>query len=131
MNRLEQDIRAALMDVRPGESDEWIARFVFPQGFVGFQGHFPDNPVLPGVCMIQAALVALAACTSGRINLTRIVSAKWFAPVKPGEELSFVIRETAGGEGSAVVKARIACGGKRVAELTLDVARDAAGKGTP
>ncbi len=131
MNRLEQDIRAALVDVGPGEGGERIARFVFPPGFLGFQGHFPGNPVLPGVCMIQAVLAALTDGASARVSLSRIVSAKWFAPVKPGEELNFVTRETPAGEGKAVVKARVTCGGKRVAELALDVVRDPAGKGTP
>ena len=81
--------------------------------------------------MIQAVLAALTDGASARVSLSRIVSAKWFAPVKPGEELNFVTRETPAGEGKAVVKARVTCGGKRVAELALDVVRDPAGKGTP
>jgi hypothetical protein len=50
-----------LTDVSLADAAEYSVQgtFLFPGNFIGFQGHFPGFPVLPGVFMIQmASLVA-------------------------------------------------------------------------
>ncbi len=43
-----------------------------------FDGHFPGNPVLPGVAMIDAILEAIGG------KLTALKSAKFMRPIYPG-----------------------------------------------
>jgi 3-hydroxymyristoyl/3-hydroxydecanoyl-(acyl carrier protein) dehydratase len=55
-----------------------------------FAGHFPGNPVLPGVALLDAALAGLAA--AGGVNLTecQLTAVKFHAFVRPGEALTLV-----------------------------------------
>jgi 3-hydroxymyristoyl/3-hydroxydecanoyl-(acyl carrier protein) dehydratase len=53
-----------------------------------FEGHFPGNPLLPGVLLLDAAVHALCETTpAGAVGL-RIESVKFTGMVRPGEALS-------------------------------------------
>ena len=56
-------MRQEIIDCMSGltECDEQIisAQFVFPKEFIGFRGHFDNNPILPGICKISAVVVML------------------------------------------------------------------------
>ena len=123
MNALKRELKSCMSQLIAGETNELSATFVIPSGFSGFKGHFPGKPVLPGVCMVQAALVMLAVWTQAPVTLSNLVSAKWFAPVMPEDELRFVcsgIRKTLPG---TTVKVRITRGGDKIADLSLKVAQ--------
>lgn len=65
------------------ETDGATAEFVFPETFMGFQGHFPGNPIVPGVCLVQCALV-MAGEIGGRVLQVRLIkSAKFLATISP------------------------------------------------
>ena len=50
-----------------------------------FAGHFPGDPIVPGVVLLDEAMFALARATG--IVHNRIASAKFLRPVRPGEAL--------------------------------------------
>jgi 3-hydroxyacyl-[acyl-carrier-protein] dehydratase len=65
-----------------------------------FQGHFPNNPVMPGVLIVEAlgqagALLmskSLNADTTGKtIFFTSISEARFRQPVRPGDSLRLVV----------------------------------------
>ncbi|OQW96453.1 MAG: hypothetical protein BWK77_04630 [Verrucomicrobia bacterium A1] len=89
---------------------------MFSPEFIGFKGHFPENPILPGVCQVQAALVAAEAWKKTAVTLREIVVAKFFAVAGPNEELDFLCREQ-----EKRLIASVRSGGKKVAELTLRI----------
>lgn len=91
---------------------EGTATFYFPETFIGFSGHFPEQPVLPGVCIIQAALVA--AETS--LKLETIRSAKFFNVVLPNQklDLKWVLID-----GELIASAT--SDGERIAQVKLEV----------
>jgi hypothetical protein len=62
------------------------ADFFFDQDFVGFDGHFPGNPMLPGVVQIMAA--ALTAATDGPKRLIQLRRTKFVSMVRPGDAMS-------------------------------------------
>ncbi len=97
------------------------SRFVFPEEFLGFKGHFPQKKVLPGVCQIQSALVTIERAIQRSVELREITLAKYFAPVVPGEEITCTCSDIAHA-GEFTVKAKIAKGPAKVAELKLRVA---------
>lgn len=62
-----------------------------------FKGHFPGNPIMPGV-LLQEALFQSGAALMGMINdghglgvVTRVQSAKFKNMVRPGDELEMEV----------------------------------------
>jgi len=108
-------------DFSLGPDKEIRARFTFPADFLGFQGHFPGKPVLPGVCKIQAVLCMLEKSSSKHPRLKEVCLAKFFAPATHDEELSFTVRQVSEGNGEVNVKALISHKDKKIAEIRLRV----------
>ena len=109
-----------ILDLVPGESAR--ARWYVDPGAAFFAGHFPGNPILPGVIIVEAlaqtgAIAALAAPdTSGKLALFGgISSARFRRVVRPGEELVLETRLTrrrgplGEGTGTATVDGVTAC----------------------
>ncbi|GAA0682997.1 hydroxymyristoyl-ACP dehydratase [Dyella sp. LX-66] len=55
-------------------------------------GHFPGQPLVPGVVLLQAVADALRAWRGQR--LARIAEAKFMAPLLPGEEAELLLSES-------------------------------------
>lgn len=121
MSVLSKAIRACLSPVSEAEPGILSVQAVFPPGFEGFKGHFPGRPILPGVCLVQAGVVALGMARGAPLRLKRLGSAKWLAPVLPGESLSLTlaVRERAPAGLSAKVK--VMRGADKVAEFSIEV----------
>jgi 3-hydroxyacyl-[acyl-carrier-protein] dehydratase len=56
-----------------------------------FQGHFPDEPIMPGVLILES-MAQLAAIVAGKKEdyigfLTSIYNARFLKPVVPGDQL--------------------------------------------
>lgn len=62
-----------------------------------YAGHFPGNPILPGVVLLDAAIHALALQHGLDAAHSQIKSAKFASPVSPGEDLSLNSEPTAPG----------------------------------
>lgn len=71
------------MRVHPPVAEAATAEIIFPATFIGFQGHFADQPVLPGVCLVLAALVLAESIEDAALSIREIVAAKFFSPVAP------------------------------------------------
>ena len=91
--------------------------FVFEETFRGFHGHFPGNPVLPGVCFLQCALVLASKVSGGEKRVVLVDSAKFLAAVSPGQS----VQATCQLEDDRVV-ASFAVGEKVVSKLKMRVA---------
>ena len=58
--------------------------FRIPAGHPALAGHFPGNPVVPGVVVLDQVAAALAR-TGGR-RLAELVQVKFLAPLLPEQE---------------------------------------------
>ncbi len=102
------------------ESDgRYCARFVFPTDFIGFQGHFPGNPVLPGICKIQAVMAMCRAVRNEPVILSEVITAKFIAPVTCNQALTVECRETAVDGGNNRITAWFRRDGKPVARIDI------------
>lgn len=95
------------------------ANFIFDEEFLGFQGHFENNPILPGVCKILAAIEVIKKWKNKKkLVLKEIKSAKFFMPVTCNEELIFNCLENENPEGISF-KISILKESAKAAELKL------------
>lgn len=71
-----------------------------PADHPAYAGHFPGQPILPGVVLLDAALHALASQQGGaeKGGAVQLNAAKFLSPVRPGEALTLhVTASPAGG----------------------------------
>lgn len=71
-----------------------ISNVSFSQSF--FQGHFPNNPVMPGVLIIEALSQACQLLLKSQKldkQLTKIRKAKFREMVKPGDQLIIKVEQ--------------------------------------
>lgn len=90
-----------------------------------FRGHFPGNPIVPGVLILEAmaqavAYLAMRENPGVEVYLTGVDRARFRKPVRPGDELELVVRIE--GERMGVLRARgeARVGGARVADAVLN-----------
>ncbi len=95
---------------------EFAAEFVFPADFCGFAGHFPGNPVLPGIAQIMAVLHACGGETPA-VPLA-VTSCKFLRPVSPGERVYVEGKRTASANG-VVIAATVRAGDAPCATMRL------------
>jgi 3-hydroxyacyl-[acyl-carrier-protein] dehydratase len=89
--------------------------WVVPPDHPALTGHFPGRPIVPGVVLIDRAIL-FAECLSGCASVCwQITNAKFLSPVGPGETLAFRLEVGGGGAISFNVRA----GGRAVASGSL------------
>jgi 3-hydroxyacyl-[acyl-carrier-protein] dehydratase len=95
-----------------------IVERLFPMDHPAAPGHFPGNPVMPGAVLLAETLRAIEAGLGERISPCRIRSAKFLAPVRPGERFAIEFSRASSGSirftvtvaGSTVLNGEAACG---------------------
>ncbi len=88
----------------------------FPAGHVGFQGHFPGNPLLPGFLHIELVLDVLRLGNRA-VALAQVRSAKFLHPIRPGEIIDLNVHLEPGG----VVTAELCVGAVTVSAFELEL----------
>ncbi|MCG6550969.1 MAG: 3-hydroxyacyl-ACP dehydratase FabZ [Candidatus Magnetominusculus sp. LBB02] len=85
-----------VIDLVPGESAVGIKNVTINEPF--FQGHFPGNPVMPGVLIVEAlaqvsGILAFKSGVEGNtVYFMSIEKAKFRKPVLPGDSLKLTIK---------------------------------------
>jgi 3-hydroxyacyl-[acyl-carrier-protein] dehydratase len=83
-----------------------------------FEGHFPGHPILPGVLMIEAMVLAVLRFQRMPF-LAQVKEAKLRSFVVPGQAMETEARLLHDGSGYAVVAASIGAEGRRVADAEI------------
>ena len=112
----------------PSQSDDGVVtgRFCFPESFIGFQGHFPGHPVMPGVLQVEAmAQVAGALLLRRPENVNRLAfllsmdHVKFRKTVVPGDQLILEANVKRMRERTAQMETKASVGGTVVAEAVI------------
>ena len=88
MNRVRAEVEASAM----GQVERLDAHTVkklyrFGESFVGFEGHFPGDPVLPAFVQILMGLSLVAEVFPGGHELSGVTGAKFHLPIRPNVEI--------------------------------------------
>lgn len=68
--------------------------FVVPHDHPSLPGHFPGNPVVPGVVLLDQVLQAVAA-RHGEPAALRIPQVKFVQPLRPGQDATIELDDAA------------------------------------
>jgi len=88
---------------------------VIPGTHPSLPGHFPGNPVVPGVVLLNEILDSLGRMLEQPVYVTELPSVKFLSPLKPGEAL----RTTLVQEESGQMLFRCFAGARLVAQGTV------------
>jgi 3-hydroxymyristoyl/3-hydroxydecanoyl-(acyl carrier protein) dehydratase len=118
--KLAADLSIRLVSSTPDTAE---AAVVLDADFVGFAGHFPGAPVLPGMCHIDLALRAASLAFGAALDLVAVERARFVRKVTPGEELRICLVFKPSPDDVVSVAADHFVGDDRAAELLLAVTR--------
>ncbi len=123
MNAVREQLRS-MLTTEPREGG-FRARLMLDPNFVLLADHFPAQPIFPGICMLQAVLLAGAAAHGiGDLQLCRLKNSKLLQPVRPGEEVLIDADMSCNSDGELAIKARLFVADQKRAEFAL-IARSA------
>lgn len=64
-----------------------VTQWTVPADHPAFAGHFPGNPTVPGVVLLDIALHAITAATGIDLAVCEISTVKFLSPVLPNEQI--------------------------------------------
>lgn len=106
------------------DPDQIVCRKTFRADEHFFQGHFPGEPIVPGVilceCALQAGAVLLAQRQAGAAGVplaTRLDQVRFRRVVRPGETVEVEVRLRDQVSQAFYFDARVRCGGQVAARL--------------
>ena len=78
-------------------------RFLYqiPADFPAFNGHFPGNPLLPGVCQLGLCADALGRQLRKRVEIAAVSRCKFIAPIRPQDLVQITLTTRPDGQMSA------------------------------
>ena len=89
-----------VINYKEGESCVGIKNLTFNESF--FQGHFPNNPVVPGIFIVEAMAQSASILVSKELQkkikgsldvlFTNIANARFKKVVKPGDRLEMFVK---------------------------------------
>ena len=68
--------------------------WVVPADHPAFPGHFPGRPIVPGVVLLNQAILFAESLLGKKVPHWQIGNAKFLSPVGPAESLVFCLQPT-------------------------------------
>ena len=87
---IQSELLKRISDFQRHDDGSYSAAITFDPAFTGFDGHFPDNPVVPAVCQLSAVEVLVhMALKRQDLKLSTISLMKCRAPLLPNDTAIF------------------------------------------
>lgn len=101
-----------------------VGERTFPADEPFFAGHFPGDPIVPGVILIEGlaqtlAWLALTRTGGGTVLLTGVDGCRIRRPVRPGETVTYTVRIERSRRNMVIAEGEVDVAGARVLSATL------------
>lgn len=68
-----------------------MMRLDIPHDHASFPGHFPENPILPGVLLLERVMSYVQSQMTNPLHKYTLLNVKFLAAVSPGDKISLVL----------------------------------------
>jgi 3-hydroxyacyl-[acyl-carrier-protein] dehydratase len=120
MKNINEQIKGCVMESPRQTERGWEQNYVFPEGFIGFQGHFPGNPILPAIVQLMTARQSIAGQLGCDVVITKVTRAKFHEMIQPCVVVT-VLWNARQQEDGYMCKCVLEAGGKAAASFNLAV----------
>ena len=114
-----QDLETSQVSIDREQTDLIVGRFRFSRNLQLFKGHFPGNPMLPGVLQIGMVKYCIEQCLEQAFDLHSVKKTKFSSRIDPEDPISVEIRLSEREEKTLAVKATIKTAGTIAGKATL------------
>lgn len=94
---LQKELASCLQDYTCGSSDNSITAegsFIFPALFPAFQGHFPGQPILPGIIELNAVRYLASLCLGCGLKPFSCNNIKFNGLIRPEQQIDLILNLT-------------------------------------
>lgn len=70
-----------------------MTEVVIPQDHASFAGHFPGNPILPGVLLLERVMSYAQSQLNVPLQSYTLLNVKFLSAVSPGDKLSLALSD--------------------------------------
>ena len=123
MTKNEQESWYSLSNIKRSSSNEILADAMASGKSPWFSGHFPGEPILPGVAMLGMVFDAIKQACGKNIKISGVKRVKFKQIIKPGDKIQIIAREKSDDNSlytfQIMVDSQIACNGIMTVEKMI------------
>ena len=96
-------------------AEQMILNAEVPSDSPWFDGHFPEDPTLPGIAQLEMAIDAIRLARNRNLSVTRFRKVRFKRVIRPGQALKIIVTPRKSEEGSyafrILAEDELACNG--------------------
>ena len=112
-------LRSRIRNLSATDENQYRCVMEFDPDFTGFAGHFEGNPIVPGVCLIEAARLIAEEAAKKTLRTIRIAQCRFRRPILAGETADATVK-LADAAGMMKIQADFRVGGATSAQMRLE-----------
>lgn len=104
-----------LTGIEKPDPEQIVAKIQAPPDSPWFDGHFPGQPILPGIAQLGMVLDAIRHFDNREVNIVQISRVRFKQMIRPGDHLQVIVTSRKGHVGSyafrIMLDTELACSG--------------------
>jgi len=105
----------SLTNIKRSSSNEILADAIVSGKSPWFSGHFPGEPILPGVALLGMVFDAIKQAFGKNLKISRVKRVKFKKIIKPGDKIQIIAKEKNDDNSlysfQVMIDSKIACNG--------------------